>query len=40
MARTGFQGTDAAQAVRPFIPALLIIGVQLVVFPSGRGRWA
>ncbi|NLD75857.1 MAG: ABC transporter permease [Acidimicrobiales bacterium] len=40
MARTGFQGTDAAQAVRPFIPALLIIGVQLVVFPAGLGPWS
>lgn len=40
MARTGFQGSDAVQAVRPFVPAILIVCIQMVAFPAGIGPWS
>lgn len=41
MARTGTEATDRAiEVARPFLPALLIVALQVVVYPAGSGPWA
>ena len=40
MARYRFQEPDGLRAFRPFVPALLIVVVQMVAFPAGTGPWS
>lgn len=40
MARYRFQESDALRSIGPFVPAALIVLVQVVAFPAGAGPWS